>query len=121
MASNVRNGVKLDSIAVLQGVAKAAGPDIVSSIGRLFGENRELSFAIICGVLLAVGFLLSFFRVVPTWAALGLYVASYGFGGFYQLHDAFTSLRERRFNHAEAVVFVRLTHVKLGRHEILRK
>ena len=61
--------------------------------GGMLGENIELIFAAIAGVLLAIGFMLSFVPAVPAWVELTLYVAAYGFGGYYLLREAIDTLR----------------------------
>jgi Cd2+/Zn2+-exporting ATPase len=61
--------------------------------GGMLGENIELIFAAIAGVLLAIGFMLSFVPTVPAWVELALYVAAYGFGGYYLLREAIDTLR----------------------------
>ncbi|MDN2582143.1 heavy metal translocating P-type ATPase [Aquibium sp. ELW1220] len=61
--------------------------------GGMLGENIELIFAAIAGVLLAIGFMLSFAPAVPAWVELALYVAAYGFGGYYLLREAIDTLR----------------------------
>lgn len=63
----------------------------------LLGENSELIFAVVSGVLLAAGFVLSVATDLPGWVPLGLYVGAYGFGGFYPLREAIDTLRLRRF------------------------
>ena len=59
--------------------------------------NSELLFAVVCGALLAAGFLISVATDVPAWLPLGLYVAAYGFGGYYPLRAAVEALRLVRF------------------------
>ncbi|WP_088343860.1 MULTISPECIES: heavy metal translocating P-type ATPase [Rhodomicrobium] len=61
--------------------------------GGLFGENSELIFAVLCGVLLAAGFFSTFVPSAPAWVSLGFYMGAYGFGGFYALREAVDSLR----------------------------
>ncbi|MEO8685718.1 MAG: heavy metal translocating P-type ATPase, partial [Devosia sp.] len=61
--------------------------------GGLFGENTELIFAVVCGVLLAAAFLASFATTFPSWVSLTLYICAYGFGGYYLLRDAIASIR----------------------------
>jgi Cd2+/Zn2+-exporting ATPase len=63
----------------------------------LLGENSELIFAVICGMLLVVGFAISVATGAPTWVPLACYVAAYGFGGFYLLREAIDTLRLGRF------------------------
>ena len=65
--------------------------------GGVFGANSEVIFALVCGALLAVGFLLSVATAAPAWAPLALYVGAYFFGGFYTVREAIDSLRNRRF------------------------
>ena len=66
----------------------AAGP---------FGEKSELFFAISAGLLLAAGWLLDWRDAGPAWLPTALYVAAYGFGGWFTAQEAFENLRERRF------------------------
>ena len=49
----------------------------------LLGKNSELIFSIVCGVLLAVGFAISFIHEFPSWVSLIFYLGAYFFGGFY--------------------------------------
>ncbi|MGB7286445.1 MAG: hypothetical protein WBC71_05895, partial [Salaquimonas sp.] len=50
--------------------------------GGIFGERSELIFAIICGALLLIGWLISFSSVNP-WIPWAFYAAAYFFGGYY--------------------------------------
>lgn len=63
----------------------------------VFGQNTELIFSIISGVLLALGFGLSFINGVPFLISLILYIASYFFGGFYTAKEAFESVLKGGF------------------------
>jgi Cd2+/Zn2+-exporting ATPase len=65
--------------------------------GGLFGENTELIFAIICGALLGLGYVISTSTNAAAWLPSALYIAAYGFGGFYTLREAVDSLRIGRF------------------------
>ncbi|TFI59780.1 heavy metal translocating P-type ATPase [Sphingomonas parva] len=65
--------------------------------GGAFGANSELIFALLSGVLLGIGFLLSRTSSGPSVAPTILYVAAYFFGGFYTLREAVDSLKLRRF------------------------
>jgi Cd2+/Zn2+-exporting ATPase len=65
--------------------------------GGVLGENTELYFALTCGALLAVGYLISVVAGAPAWVPLAFYVGAYGFGGFYTLREAIDSLRIGRF------------------------
>ena len=63
----------------------------------MLGERTELYFALICGALLATGFLVSITLGVSPWVPRGFYVAAYIFGGFFTLREAIDSLKLRRF------------------------
>jgi Cd2+/Zn2+-exporting ATPase len=65
--------------------------------GGILGANTELYFALFCGICLGAGFLLEKLTQAPSWASLALYVAAYGFGGFYTLREAIENLRLKRF------------------------
>lgn len=65
--------------------------------GGVFGENTELYFALICGALLGIGYLISFATTAPSWLPFAFYIGAYGFGGFYTLREAVDSLRIGRF------------------------
>lgn len=65
--------------------------------GDIFGRNTELIFAFVCGGLLAAGFASSFLLSIPAWVPLLLYVAAYGFGGYYLLREAIETLFLGRF------------------------
>ncbi len=73
----------------------AAGEHTHSHSG-FFGEKAELIFAATCGVLLGVGFALSFgtsFAVV----SIGCYVAAYFFGGFFTAKEAVETISKGKF------------------------
>lgn len=65
--------------------------------GGILGANSELYFALFCGLCLGAGFLLEKLTSAPSWASLTLYVAAYGFGGYYTLREAIENLRLKRF------------------------
>ncbi len=65
--------------------------------GGLLGENTELAFSLITGALLLTGWLLGRFETGPAWLPTALYVAAYGFGGWFTLREAIDNLRARRF------------------------
>ena len=58
------------------------------SHGGVFGEQTELIFSIISGVLLAIGFGISFIATVPLWTSVAFYIGSYFFGGFFTTKEA---------------------------------
>ncbi len=65
--------------------------------GGLFGENTELAFSLITGAFLLSGWLLGRFQTGPVLLPTALYVAAYGFGGWFTLREAIDNLRARRF------------------------
>lgn len=65
--------------------------------GGVFGSNTELIFALIGGGFLLTGFASSFIASIPSWIPLALYIAAYGFGGYYLLREAIETLRLGRF------------------------
>ncbi|MGO4292021.1 heavy metal translocating P-type ATPase [Chitinophaga sp. RAB17] len=65
--------------------------------GGVFGKNTELFFSIICGVLLGLGFAISFIQSLPAWLSLSLYIGAYFFGGFYTTKEAVESIAKGKF------------------------
>ncbi|MGV3458183.1 heavy metal translocating P-type ATPase [Sphingomonas sp.] len=65
--------------------------------GGLLGPNTELFFALACGALLGIGFLLETLAAVPEWLPLALYIGAYGFGGWFTLREAIDNLRLKKF------------------------
>jgi len=66
--------------------------------GGIFGANTELIFALICGALLAGGYVIEKFATgAPEWLPRACYIAAYFFGGFYTLREALDNLRMKRF------------------------
>jgi Zn2+/Cd2+-exporting ATPase len=65
--------------------------------GGILGERTELYFAIICGVLLGVGFLLSVTTSLNEWVPRGFYIAAYFFGGYFTLKEALEGIRAGKF------------------------
>lgn len=63
----------------------------------LLGKNSELIFSIVCGVLLAVGFAISFIHEFPSWVSLIFYLGAYFFGGFYTVREAWHALKNGGF------------------------
>lgn len=82
-------------------------PEVVSAVrtkpkeehehGGIFGRNSELIFAIICGAVLLVGWLLSWLRQINPWVPWTGYALAYFFGGYYIVREALEKLRVRRF------------------------
>ena len=65
--------------------------------GGLFGEQTELVFAILCGVFLLAGWILSMTMNLPAWTVLSFYLVSYFFGGYFTLIETLKKLRLGQF------------------------
>lgn len=61
------------------------------------GKNAELIFSLLCGLLLGIGFGLSFMDAVSPVVSTGCYIAAYFFGGFYTAKEAVTAIRKGEF------------------------
>jgi Cd2+/Zn2+-exporting ATPase len=72
-------------------------PGDVHEHGGLLGKNTELIFSILCGLLLGLGYGLSFVGGLPGWVPLIFYVASYFFGGFYVTKEALEAVVKGEF------------------------
>ncbi|HEY6956070.1 MAG TPA: hypothetical protein VI385_12555, partial [Flavisolibacter sp.] len=67
------------------------------SHGGIFEEKTELVFAIICGVLLAIGFGLSFIGGLSSYVSIVFYIGAYFFGGFYTTKEAIQGISKGEF------------------------
>lgn len=67
------------------------------SHGGIFGEKTELTFAIICGALLGIGFGLSFIKGLSEYVSIGFYIGAYFFGGFYTTKEAVEGISKGEF------------------------
>ncbi|MDO8767544.1 MAG: heavy metal translocating P-type ATPase [Burkholderiaceae bacterium] len=65
--------------------------------GGMFGEQTELIFAALAGLLLLGGWLVERSGASPSWLPTAFYVVAYLFGGFYTVKEAVENLRARRF------------------------
>ncbi|NQE65329.1 heavy metal translocating P-type ATPase [Caulobacter sp. RHG1] len=72
-----------------------SGQDHNHAHGGLLGEKTELIFAILSGVMLLAGWLISLKS--DSWISLVFYGAAYVFGGWFTLTEAVENLRKRRF------------------------
>ncbi len=63
----------------------------------ILGEKTELIFAIICGVLLAIGFGLSFANGLSPYVSIVFYACAYLFGGFYTTKEAIEGISKGHF------------------------
>ncbi len=62
-----------------------------------FWSSTELRFALACGALLLLGFVIERFLGAPKWVPLVAYLAAYTFGGWFTLREAIDNLRLKRF------------------------
>src|SRR5262245_8146432 len=74
-----------------------AGHDHGHSHGGIFGEQTELIFAIICGLLLGIGFGISFVQGIPAIIPTAFYIGAYFFGGFYTTKEAIEGISKGDF------------------------
>jgi Cd2+/Zn2+-exporting ATPase len=75
-----------------------AGDGHDHSHADFLGPNTELIFALACGAMLTVGFAIEKLAgSLPAWLSIALYVAAYGFGGFFTLREAIDNLKLRKF------------------------
>jgi Cd2+/Zn2+-exporting ATPase len=65
--------------------------------GGLFGEHRELIFAVASGLALLAGWLIGVWGVGPERIPTGLYVLAIALGGWFTAREAIGNLRARRF------------------------
>jgi Cd2+/Zn2+-exporting ATPase len=62
------------------------------------GPNTELIFALACGAMLGIGFAIEkLVAGTPEWLPTALYIAAYGFGGFFTLREAIDNLKLKKF------------------------
>lgn len=80
-----------------EGDSHAAGEEHSHTHGGIFGKNTELIFSIICGVLLGIGFGLSFVETIPDWVSLSLYIGAYFFGGYFTAKEAIETVAKGGF------------------------
>ena len=67
------------------------------SHGGIFGKNTELIFSIICGILLGIGFGISFIQGIPSVVSLIFYIGAYFFGGFFTAKEAVETVAKGGF------------------------
>lgn len=60
--------------------------------GGIFGRNKELIFALLCGVALGAGFGLSYIQTLPSWVSLSLFIIAYFFGGYFTAREAIPTM-----------------------------
>ena len=65
--------------------------------GGIFGERTELIFALLCGLVLGIGFAIEKLAAAPEWVPLAFYIAAYGFGGWFTVREAIENLKLKRF------------------------
>jgi Cd2+/Zn2+-exporting ATPase len=65
--------------------------------GGIFGEKAELIFSIICGILLGLGFGLSFMDTIPAAVPISFYIGAYFLGGFFTAKEAIQTIARGGF------------------------
>ena len=65
--------------------------------GGWFGKNTELIFSLLCGLLLGVGYALSFIEGINSFIPLSLYLGAYFFGGYYTAKEAVQTVTKGGF------------------------
>lgn len=83
--------------------------------GGLFGERTELVFALLAGLLLALGWLAERFDAGPEWLAVGLYAAAYACGGYFTTKEALANIAARRFEIDSLMLVAALGAAALGK------
>lgn len=82
--------------------------------GGILGANTELIFAILCGVFLVIGWLLSITTDSPRWLLLPIYLTSYFFGGYYTVIESFEKLRVKQLEIDFLMLFAAIGAAVLG-------
>lgn len=78
--------------------AHGAGGGHDHSHAGFLGPNTELIFALVCGGMLGLGYLIEKFATgSPQWLPIAAYVAAYFFGGWFTLREAIDNLRLKKF------------------------
>ncbi len=65
--------------------------------GGIFGERTELIFALLCGLVLGIGFAIEKLELGADWVSFACYLAAYGFGGWFTVREAIENLKLKRF------------------------
>jgi Zn2+/Cd2+-exporting ATPase len=65
--------------------------------GLLNVLNKEMSYAIACGIFLIAGFSASFIHDINSYIFIGLYLAAYFFGGYFTTKEAIHGIRHGHF------------------------
>jgi len=65
--------------------------------GGLFDKNSELIFSLVCGVLLGVGYGLTFIDDLSVWVTLGFFFGAYFFGAYYVVKEAYEAISKGQF------------------------
>ncbi|MPT48349.1 MAG: heavy metal translocating P-type ATPase [Sphingobium sp.] len=96
-ASSERGGHDHESDSHVSDTSRKVNSDSHDHNSSL-GPNTELIFALICGLLLGLGFAIE--KLVEDeagWVSTVLYMAAYVFGGFFTLREAIGNLIQRKF------------------------
>ncbi|GMQ81114.1 MAG: heavy metal translocating P-type ATPase [Rhodothermia bacterium] len=65
--------------------------------GGIFGERTEITFAVLSGVCVGLGWIFDTFTDIATWVPFLLFFGAYVFGGWFTLREAVDSIRAGRF------------------------
>lgn len=71
---------------------------LFSRITSFLKEDTDLVFAILSGVTLTTGWLISFFDLAPYNWSLSFFILAYFFGGYYTSIDVYHSLKNKKFD-----------------------
>jgi Cd2+/Zn2+-exporting ATPase len=93
--SSIVNGLGFAVEAVEKPKPVAGSPEAKEK--SLLVRHRELALSLASGVILVLAFLLERFAGLPRTAAVGLYLVSYGFGGFDLVSHSVKAIRKGRF------------------------
>lgn len=80
----------------------------------ILGAYTELIFAILCGVFLVLGWILSITTDVSRWIVLSIYFVSYLFGGYYTVIESYQKLRLKQLEIDFLMLFAAVGAAVLG-------
>ena len=65
--------------------------------GGILGPKTELTFAVLCGTFLLLGWLLETFAELANWISIVLFVVAYFFGSYFTIKEAVEKIRAGKF------------------------
>jgi len=103
----IRTGLRKIGVLVIEAQAKRTQAGLSEAgrkptekehkYGGLFDAQAELVFAVLCGGLLLIGWLLSWLTDLTPWVPWSLYLAAYFFGGYFTFREKIENIRAGRF------------------------